>query len=289
MLVKTIFLQYLLLPLIVLIASFFLVFIQKKNELVSNMLLIVFVLVTALILCIPSTLGLTGSEFVPIYYLIAQFLYFIAGIGFVKWYPVFFHDRVKNYKALFQILVVTVSMLLGMYLFAVLFNLLSEIGNGYIAATSMLSFCIPLLFYWTYIAFIDIPYEIYDVWTYQTSAAEINFDALDHTKLMVIELEFSRAINDKDRTKVKAKAPSDAPFGTWFKKFIDDYNAKFPNQNIHFEDNQKQPFGWIFYYKKSFFHRRRLMNPKLNILQNNIKEHVTIITKRVIHHHIENL
>nr|WP_199157207.1 TssN family type VI secretion system protein [Pedobacter sp. ASV2] len=289
MIIKTIFLQYLLLPLIAIIIASCLVLVKKKNELVNNIQLIVFILVSSLILCIPGFLGFTGNRFVPIYYLIAQCLYLVAGVGFVKWYPIFFHDQVKEYKALFQILVMTVSMLLGAFLFATLFNLFSEISNGYMAATSMLTFCIPLLFYWTYIAFIDIPYEIYDVWTYPIGTGEISFEGLDFNKLMVIELEFSRELNDRDRSRVKAKAPAEIPFGDWFKKFIEDYNSKFPHQNIEYINDANEPYSWIFYYKKSFFHRRRLMNPKLNILQNNIKEQVTIITKRVIQNSVENI
>jgi hypothetical protein len=178
-----------------------------------------------------------------------------------------------------------VIMTLSGYLFALIFNWASTIDSGYASATCILIFPLPLLFYWTYIGFMNIPYEIYKVWHYPNDGGpEISFEGLDFNALMVIELEFSRRPDDKDRLRVKAKAPADMNFGEWFKKFIDDYNSKFPNQTIATVNEQGDTFGWVFYTKRSFFHRRRLLDPDMGIKPNKVREHVTIISKRVIAH-----
>jgi len=282
--VQGIFLQYILLPLIALVLAALMSVIAKVNPLLSNKQLIIFTLVNALVVGIPGLLGISGNDFSPWYYLVAQLIYLFIGIGFMKAYNRYFHEKVKMYKTLFQVLLLSTIMVLGGFTFALIFNWLSNIHNGYVAASCILTLPLPLIFYWTYIAFIDIPFDIYNVWQYPMGSAEINFDGLDFNKLMVLELEFGKRPDDLDRLKVKAKAPADMPFGEWFKKFIDDYNYKFPNQSIVYTDKQGEPHGWIFYVKKSFFHKKRLLDPNLSVEQNRIKEHITIISKRVIEH-----
>lgn len=287
--VQGIFLQYILLPLIALLLAALMSVVAKVNPLINNKQLIIFILVNAFVVGLPGLLGITGNDFSPWYYLVAQLIYLFVGIGFMKAYNRYFHEKIKMYKTLFQVLVLSIVMVLGGFVFALVFNWLSNIRNGYVAASCILTMPISLIFYWTYIAFIDIPFDIYNVWQYPMGSAEINFDGLDFNKLMVLELEFGKRPDDLDRIKVKAKAPADMPFGEWFKKFIDDYNYKFPNQSIIYTDKQGEPHGWIFYVKKSFFHKKRLLDPHLSIEKNRIREHITIISKRVIEHKEEGI
>lgn len=282
--IQSLFLQYLLMPLLALLLTGLMASVKKKNPLINNKHLIIFILLNALLVGLPGLFGIVGNNFNPWYYLIAQLVYVFIGIGFMQGYNKYFHEQVKIHKISFQILVLLVIMTLGGYLFALAFNWLSNINNGYSAASCILVLPIPLIFYWTYIAFIDIPFEIYNVWQYPIGSAEISFDGMDFNKLMVLELEFGKQPDDVDRIKVKAKAPADMPLGEWFKKFIDDYNYKFPNQSIAYTDKKGEPHGWIFYVKKSFFHKKRLLDPELSVEKNKIQEHVTIISKRVIEH-----
>lgn len=282
--ILSIFLRYLLMPLLALILASLLIFVKQKNALLANKKLIVFILVSALVLCLPGLFGFAGSAFSPWLYLTSQLLYLGAGVAFVQLYVHFFDKEVKRFKILFQSLLLLVIMTLGGYLFAVLFNLCSPTDGGYVAFTAMFTLPVPLLFYHTYLAFISIPFEIYKVWQYPIGSEEISFEGLDFNKLMVLELEFSRHPEDRDRLRVKAKAPAQMPFGEWFKKFIDDYNYKFPNQTISYTDDSGDPNAWVFYCKKSFFHRRRLLDPELSVEENRISEHVSIISKRVFEH-----
>lgn len=275
-------------PLFALTLGSLMVVVKKKNELLSNRKLILFVLLYSLVMAVPGFFGLLQSSFTPWYYMIAQVIYLLLGVAFVHFYDNHIQKDVQKYKVLLQLSVMLVIVVLGGYLFAVLYNLFNEAKNGYIGATSLLSFFLPLVFYWTYAAFIAIPFEIYKVWQYpKGDVDEISFDGLDFNKLMVLELEFSRQPDDTDRLRVKAKAPADITFGDWFRKFIDDYNYKFPNSTIAYTKDDGDMHGWVFYCKRSFFHRRRLLDPGLTIAQNKIEEHVTITSKRVIEHREE--
>ncbi|RYZ49599.1 MAG: hypothetical protein EOP49_15925, partial [Sphingobacteriales bacterium] len=190
-------------PLFVLIAGSLMVVVKKKNQLLGFRKLIVFLLVYSLVMAVPGLFGFLDGSFTPWYYIVAQGIYLLLGVAFVHFYDKYIGKEVHSYRLLFQLSVMLVIVLLGGYLFALLYNLLNEAKNGYIGVTSMLSFFLPLIFYWTYSAFVEIPFEIYKVWSYpKGNVGEISFDGLDFNKLMVLELEFSRQPDDADRLRV---------------------------------------------------------------------------------------
>lgn len=288
---KTIFLQYLIMPILTIVSGWVMMIFNKKNQALSNRRLIFFVLICSVILAVPGCLGFIDTSFAPWLYLTAQFYFLIMGIIFVQAYEHYVGSKVQQHKVLLQVIVMLVIVLLGAYLFALIYNLLhkytlqySFAAGGYIGATSILIFFIPALFYWTYHAFIDIPFEIYKVWQYPYNTDEINFDGLDFDRLLVLDLEFSRRPDAEERLRVKAKAPGNITLGDWFRKFIDDYNYKFPASTIEYVKPDGSMHSWVFYYKKSFFHRRRLLDPGMSITDNKIKEKIKITSKRVIDH-----
>lgn len=271
-------------PLFAVAAGWGMLVLSKKNALLSNRTLIVFVLLSVLILGIPGLAGAFGQSFSPWLYLFAQGYYLLAGILFVQAYARFIGQKVEKHKVGLQLLLMAVIMLLGAYVFALVYNLLHAEPSGYIGATSMLIFFIPTVFYWTYIAFMQVPFEIYKVWEYPGDREEINFDGLDFDRLLVLDVEFSKRPDAEDRLRVKAKAPANISFGDWFRKFIDDYNYKFPGSTIEYIRADGSMHSWVFYCKKSFFHRRRMLDPERTITENKIRERVKITSKRVIGH-----
>ncbi len=281
---KTIFLQYLIMPIIAVIAGWVMMVLSKKNKLLSNRKLIFFVLLSSLIMVVPGLFGLVDSTFAPWLYLVSQGYYLLMGILFVQAYEHHIGKNVEKHKVLLQVFVMLVIVLLGGYLFAVVYNLLHNDTVGYIGATCILIFFIPAIFYWTYLAFISIPFEIYKVWEYPSNTEEINFDGLDFDRLLVLDIEFSKQPDAEERLRVKAKAPADITLGDWFRKFIDDYNYKFPASTIEYIRPDGSMHSWVFYCKKSFLHSRRLLDPELTITENKIKEHIKITSKRVIGH-----
>ncbi|HEY0271776.1 MAG TPA: TssN family type VI secretion system protein [Chitinophaga sp.] len=278
--VKPIFTSYILFPLLAMIMGAVMVVLNQKNKLMSSRRLVVTVLLTSLVLAIPGFGGALGLQFMPWGYLANQLIYLLLGILAVyllsRHYPEALEHR-KGLVALGGLMAVA----LGVCLFRLAFNWLSDLDYGWLAATSMLLFLAPLAFWWAYMAMIDIPAEIYTVWYYPRQVIPMDLFDVDLDKLKVLEVELFKAVNDPSPLKVKVKAPPDMVFGTWFQQFIDDYNTKFPRSGVQFEGPEGDAYGWIFYLKPSFFKKKQFIDPDRSVAQNQIREQYTIHARRV--------
>jgi len=276
------FIKYLLLPLVALLLIIPTALLKKKNAALDNKTLIIFSLTVALLLGLQGIWGIIGDVFSPYYYAVAQVLYVVGGIFYVQALAKHVSQKLKSYKLLTEIVITFLILLLGMFIFSLIFNALSPIANGLLASSCIVAFLLPLLFYWTFLAYINIPIDIYKVWQYNSSSVNANrLDGVDFNRLMVLELEFGRQINDEDRMKVKVRALADMHFGEWFGMFLENYNRKFPDNPIASENQAGKAHDWIFYIKPSFFSRRKYIDPDLSVAANHIHEKYTIITKRV--------
>ncbi|MBB5637642.1 hypothetical protein HDE68_003557 [Pedobacter cryoconitis] len=278
--VQSFFIRYLLFPLIFIVSAALLSIVNKKNQFLNNKRLIIGILVLSLVLALPGFLGFLSFDFMPWGYIICQIYYVMAGTLFVylftKKYPKELLDR-----KLFIIFGILVGSLLSFYLFQLAFNWLSEIHFGLWAATSILTFIVPLLFWWAYVALISIPTEIYKIWQYPSSPINIDMDHLDFDRMLVLELELYKNTDDPEPLRVKAKAPENMVFGNWFYKFIEDYNLKFPKSPVKYTSEDSESFKWIFFIKTSFFRKNIFIDPDHDIMTNRITEKVTIYAKRV--------
>lgn len=278
--VKSFFIRYLLLPVIVVIATAIMTVINKKNKLLSNKKLILIILATALILGIPGLFGFLGLEFMPWGYIFCQLCYLSLGVLYV-WLAGKHYEQELMEKRGFFFLCSLISCLLGVFLFKLGFDWLNQLHYGIWASTAIFAFLIPPIFWWAYIAFLSIPLEIYKVWQYPEAAEDISMEHLDFNRLLVLEVDLYKNIEDMEPLKVKAKAPRNMNFSVWFQKFIDDYNLKFPNAPIQYKERSGESYKWIFYIKPSFFRQRSFIDPELNIEENRITESYTIYAKRV--------
>ncbi|WP_129715022.1 TssN family type VI secretion system protein [Pedobacter sp. SYP-B3415] len=278
--VKSFFIRYLLFPLIFVVSAAIMAIINKKNKFLNNKRLIVYVLLTAIVLALPGFLGMLGFDFMPWGYIISQIYY--LGMGcltvflFTKHYPTELIER--KFFIFFALLI---AALLGIYLYQLAFNWLSELKMGLWGATAISVYFLPLVFWWTYVAFISIPTEIYKIWQYPPTPLRIDMEHLDFDRLLVLELELYKNTNDAEPLKVKVKAPENMNFGIWFHKFIDDYNLKFPKSPIEFRNDENQSYKWMFFVKTSFFRKNLFLDPDLDITRNGINEKMTIYAKRV--------
>jgi len=275
----TILTSYLLTPILAMIMGFIAYFMAKKNKLLANRKLIFFVLLVSVLLCVPALLGFIPYAFMPYLYIALQVGYLITG-----YYNVIFLRRfLKNIKKetsfavifLFQFVI----MFIGAMLFSTVFNLCSELKFGIWACTCMLPFLFPPLFWETYNKYMVIPPEIYKTWKYAEST-QLYSAPTDYDRLLVMEIELYKTLDDPVPMKIKAKAPNNMPFGEWFKMFINDHNYKFPREPIEYDDLEN-PYSWIFYVKRSFFLPRKYIDYELSIVENRIKEKHTILAKRV--------
>jgi hypothetical protein len=278
--VKSFFIRYLLFPLIFVITTAIITIINKKNKVLNNKRLIVILLLTAIALGLPGLLGFLDLQFMPWGYIICQIYYLALGIVYVWLAGIYYEKELLERKAFFFICTL-IACLLGIFLFKLGFDWLNNLKYGLWAATSVFIFLLPIVFWWAYIAFLNIPLEIYKVWQYPVTPGDINMEHLDFNKLLVLEVNLYKHTTDDEPLKVKAKAPRNMNFGLWFQKFIDDYNLKFPDSPIQYTYGRNESYKWIFYIKPSFFKQRQFIDPDLDIEQNNITEKFAIHAKRV--------
>lgn len=289
--IKEVFLRYILLPLLVIILAVILGVMKKKLPKVKGKLLIVYVLLASLCIAIPGFLGFSGNMFNPYWYLLAMIIYLALGIFNVNLIGHYFNDSSKPvwFMVTFEVLVSLTCMLFGGYLFCLIYNWLSPFdGYALISSTSIAIFIIPLLFYYSYIQYINIPLDIYRTWEYSRDYESVDFDKLEFSNLLVLNLELTKTIKDGQKSRIDAKAPaSGVSVGSWFYRVVDDYNHKYPSAPIHLFDDAGDSYSWIFYTKKSIFHFRRFINFEETMEKNKITKHSTIICKRVINNEIE--
>lgn len=190
---------------------------------------------------------------------------------------------------MFESVLTLTCIVFGSYLFILIFKTVSNgLGNSYMAATSMFTFTLPLAFYYCYIQFISIPFDIYKTWKYDPDQKPFNFEGIDFDRLMVLNVELSKNLDENKRFLIKAKTlPTEITFGDWFFRVVDDYNFKNQNTKIELIDRNNEPYYWIFYVKKSFFSSRKYVDFEKDVLTNKITENQTIICKRVIRHQEE--
>lgn len=278
--VKSTFVSYILFPLIAAIMAAIMVVLNKKNRIMGNRQLVVVLLLTALVLGLPGLLGALKLDFMPWGYVLGQAAYLLLGILGVYLLSRHLPEALERRKGMLIFMGLIVA-LLGVYLYQLAFNWLNGLPYGWFAATSILMFFVPLVFWWAYMALISIPSEIYTVWYYPEHEPRLDMYDVDLDKLKVLEVQLFKGASDPSPLKVKVKAPPDMSFGVWFKKFIDDYNLKFPRNGIQYSSAEGEPFGWIFYQKPSFFKRKRFLDPALTVEKNQVKERYSIFARRV--------
>lgn len=280
--------SYLIMPLLAIIMGVVAYFLAKKNKLLKNKKLIIYVILGSLLLSLAGLLGFIDYWFMPYAYIGLQILYLILGWYNIKILRYFYSgidkgDQKKPYYVEFMIHFV--MMFIGAAFFSLIFNLCNELQYGLWACTSLLTFIFATLFKQTYDSYMTIPLEVYKEWKYTHKSDLSSFDLIDYSKLQVMELEIFKNIKDSSPSKIKAKAPNNMAFGTWFQKFLDDYNTKFPSTPIEVgSQNVGASYCWLFYTKPSFFLPRKYIDYELSIDQNKIKEKHTIVVKRVSEH-----
>ena len=284
--IKGIFLRYLLMPIFAAIMVFIMGAIRKGKPEIKIKTIIIYVLLTSFAFGLLGFLGISGNLFSPYWYLFSMLISLGLGILHVNLLHFYFRKHFeKMWKAiLFEFILTITCLLVGGYFFALLFNFIGKgLGNQYMAASSLLIFIIPLVFYYSYLQFISIPFDIYKTWQFNPEEKAFNFKGVDFDQLMVLNVELSKKIDDEQRFNIKAKTlPTEITFGEWFFRVVDDYNFKNPNSKIQLFDETGVAYYWIFYVKKSFFSMRKYIDFEKDIITNKLSENQYVICKRVI-------
>lgn len=274
-----IILQYLLLPVLGIILGLVAVIMAKKNQILANKKAIFFFLFSCIFLAVPALLGFIDYWFMPYIYIALAVIYLILGYYFPKLLAIFIPDlEEKPYYV--EFLSIFLVMLISTALFSLVFNLCNELQYGLWACTCVLSFILPTLLKKTYSSFIEIPLEVYKIWSYGKENNELVDEYFDTSKIIVVELELVKSPGERTPLNIKAKASENIPFGIWFKIFIEDYNKKSPQSEIESGDYEDS-YGWIFYINTSILGRKKYIDPDQTFTLNKIKEKNVIIAKRV--------
>lgn len=268
---------YLIMPIIAVIAGFVMILIAKKNELLKNKKAIVYLLSLWIALTLPALMGFFGYWFMPYAYLGAMLFSFALGLTHIYLMHILM-PKIVDKPFYVEFLFAFISMLIGMGLFALVFNLCNELQYGFWAATALMPFLFPCIFCQTYIIFLNTPLEVYKEWNYHKQIGAIDPDLIDYSKVLVVEIEIYKKPGDEKVQNIKAKSSEDLYFGTWFKVFLDDYNKRTPLSPIVYSDSEST--GWVFYIISSILGRKKYIDPDLTLAQNNIKEKNVIIAKR---------
>lgn len=284
--IKAFFVTHLLLPTLLLFFVLPLALLKQKMPFIKIKEVVCYVLINGIVLALPGLLGFSGNTFSPYWYLIASVIYFLFGLIHLNQIQKRFQgqDVPKGLAKAFEVSLTVCNLVLGVYLFVYVFDWLSPFkGYAYIAATSSIFYTIPLLFYYSYVQFLQIPFSIYKTWSYDVNKQVGDFNGVDLTRLMIVTVELTKNVNDGNQFQIKAKTLTNGvTFGDWFQKVLDDYNFKHGTNTIELHDEDGIYYNWIFYTKRSLFHFRSYLDFDLDISKNRLRENDVISCKRVV-------
>jgi hypothetical protein len=170
---------------------------------------------------------------------------------------------------------------LGMIGFALVYHYFSPSGLGPWYAMCVLTFVLPQFLSTAFGAYNAIPHEIHKVWYFPLHADPVDYDNVDTSTIYMLELEFSKSVNDARITNTKLRAPVAMRFGDWFRSFIENYNYRYETDPIQYTGYDETPLGWTFFTKARGLGRSKFIDPDLTIAENKISEKDIILAKRV--------
>ena len=276
----TLFTTYLIYPILGVLMIVIAAIVAKKNKLLKNKRLISYTLLSALLAALFALLGFLDYNFMPYGYIVLAIIWFVIGYYNDRLLPwAFKKKQEQELKYRTRIIYTFFQIILGMLLFALVFNLCNELKYGFWASTALLAFVLASLLHRTYDIFIHIPVLVYKVWDYGSCLGYSHPEDLDYSKLKVALLEVFKNEGDAEPIRINVKAPEELQFGDWIKLFFEDYNKKTPQAPIDVYDHDDG--GWIFYVKPWLLAPRRYLDYELTVAENRIKERQLIVAKRV--------
>ena len=197
---------------------------------------------------------------------------------------ILFRSHFKRFdsKAIYKEIVIAIitAIFLSAFLIMIVVHFRELIYLPYMLGT-MLIFLLPTLCYSLFETAVSIPVKLHKRWFYPVNNRYPNPQASDMRNIIILNLVFQKKDGDKHITNFKVKAPRAFEFGRLFYYFINDYNEKNPNSQIHYLDNNGEPYGWYFYSKPAWFSASTYIDTEHAIDTNNIKDGETIICQRI--------
>lgn len=241
-----------------------------------------------------ASTGFSGGAFFATYitdhlftiYCVLTFIYLFFGVVHV----IFFHKRyfASNKNNRNKVIIGEILFALSLIMFTVVvfsslqYFLRDKDFMFFPMLMSMLSFFIPIVLLYTFEAAYKIPLPVFATWHYPVKAPIELPDEKINEKLLVIAFEISKNSKNHIKTNFRAKGPEAMLLGDLYYHFLNDYNDVQSETPIEFADKEDNPFEWWFRIKPKWYQSQRILDPKLSIWDNHVKENSIIICERII-------
>lgn len=283
------FLKYLLAPFLLLIVTFIMGQVSTVKVKVKSA--IIFILCFALLIVVSCLFAFLNNEFVWFGLLFTILYYLILGVSLLFFMDTNFFKSIGVLESLlgkfFIFLLITI---LSAWLYYLLFNLITISGYVHIIMLNILWVFVPFLFSELKKTYLYIPEPFYAYWRVGKDRDNNEYwDNMDKFKLMQVSIKIRKRTDSEFFSKFDVKIAQEISLGSWFNKFIEDQNYRFPNNAIETNENDEN-MGWVFYTSKYFQFPLfiRTLDPKIPILRSNIKNKQIIYAKRVLLSSYEN-
>lgn len=148
---------------------------------------------------------------------------------------------------------------------------------------STLFFIIPLFVWHTFLSALAIPPKVLNQWYYPVHEPMEDPEESKLKNMLLISFEFQKNGQESFFTNFRAKAPVDMELGELFYYFINDYNDRHPQGQIHFSNGTGKPYGWMFYKKPKWYTvMTTYMDSDKTIYLNRIRENDVIVCSRIL-------
>ena len=152
-------------------------------------------------------LGFSGNMFNPLLVFVCNADIFDFGIVHVNLVNQYFNDPDLSswFAVLFESLITITCMLIGGYLFYLIFNWVSPLMGTRQWQQLITVFIIPLVFYYSLIQYINIPFDIYKTWQHTSINATLDFDKIEFKTLLLLNLELTKIVEDGKKQELMQK------------------------------------------------------------------------------------
>lgn len=280
----SIFVKYLLMPLFVVIILFVLNGMRTLKRKLSMKKAIIFILIAALIMALPSLFGLLRNEFVWGGLILTVLSY--IGLGFILWKFTksnLFKSIGIDKSTVGTILLLIVTGLLGGWIYYLVFERISKLPYVLWCTLNVFWFIVPYMIMWSKQLFSLIPPPIYEPWELNLGTFDRNYwDNIDSYSSKSVKVKIKRRLGDRSYVSLVVRLPDGISLGNWFNWFIEDQNRRYPQNKIETGDANNK-IGWTFYTSRGFNFPFliRILDPLKTSEQNKIRNNRTIYIRRV--------
>jgi hypothetical protein len=246
---------------------------------------IVFILCFTILILLPSLFAFLSNEFIWFGLLFTILFYLLLGIGLLYFANT---DYFKGIGILDSILgkigVYLITVVLSCWLYYLVFNWIAICSYTHIIMLNIFWVFIPYMFTELKKTFLQIPDPFYDYWNVGTEGKNNEYwDKIDKFHLMQVSIQIRKRVDSEFLSNFDVKIAQEVNLGSWFDKFIEDQNYRFPNDAIETNQDNKN-MGWIFYTPKYFKFPLfiRTLDPRMPIIESKIKNKQIIFAKRVM-------